>query len=192
MKNILSIVMVLLLVSGSSFARRLNEPSPSSGAGVMKNGTTFKVFYKGASRADVKVSIYNSNDQLVFKETLKKVDGFARPYNFASLPEGAYTIEVFDGHSTVTETVSHGDPAPRRQAHVTNVSGAAGKYLLMVPNKTPDVITVSIYDTNHNLLYSGREVIESDFAKVYNLRSERGKPLFQITDSKGNVSLANE
>ncbi|HYG17903.1 MAG TPA: hypothetical protein VD816_03200 [Ohtaekwangia sp.] len=191
MKNILSIVMVLVLVSGTSFASRLNEPSPAAGAGVMRKGATFKVFYKAATLSDVKVSIYNSNDELVFKEILKKVDGFARPYNFSTLPEGTYTIEISDGRSTITETVNHGNPVARRHAHVTNL-GQDGKFLLMVPNKTPDIITVSIFDENHNLLYSGREVIDGDFAKVYNLKSESNKPLFQITDSKGNIKLVND
>jgi hypothetical protein len=192
MKNILSIVMVLLLVSGSSFARRLNEPSPSSGAGVMKNGTTFKVFYKGASRADVKVSIYNADGELVFKETLKQLEGFSRPYNFSTLPEGTYTIALFDGHTTITQTIIHGEHVASRDAHVTSLPGNEGKYLLMVPNKKPDVITVNIFDANYNLVYSEKEVIQSDFAKVYNFKSNIEKPLFQITDSKGNVRLVNE
>lgn len=106
MKKTLSIFLVLLAV-GTLHARNSDRPVPSSNAAIMKQGSTFKVFYKGSKPVNVKVSIFDADHKLVFTETIRKIDGFARPYNFSNLPEGNYSIEVSDGHLREQEIVAY-------------------------------------------------------------------------------------
>lgn len=107
MKKILSVLVMLMVISSVAFARRMDNPVAAAGVAVMKNGSTFKLFYKGAQHSDVKVSIVDARDHVVFSEVIKKVEGFMRPYNFSNLPEGNYTIEVSDKSGRYIEKISY-------------------------------------------------------------------------------------
>ena len=88
MKKTLSVLVVLMVISSVVFARRADNPGAAAGMAVVKNGTTFKLYYKGTQQMDVKVSILDATNKIVFTEVLRKVEGFVRPYNFSNLPEG--------------------------------------------------------------------------------------------------------
>lgn len=185
MKKILSVLVMLMVISSVVFARRMDNPGTAFGMAVVKNGTTFKLYYKGTQQMDVKVSILDASDNVIFKEVLKKVEGFVRPYNFSNLPEGDYTIEIADKNGSKTERVSYQNGEVGKLAHLLKVSGSEGKYLLTVSNKEKDDLTVKIYDDSDNVIYNHTEEVKSDFAKVYNLERFSGKFTFEITDGKG-------
>ncbi len=96
MKKTLSIFIVLLAISSAVSARRMDKPEEASTMAVTKSGSLVKLFYKGVKDCNVKVTITNSENQIVFEELIKQVDGFMRPYNFSELPEGDYTIKLVD------------------------------------------------------------------------------------------------
>lgn len=192
MKKILSVFVVLMIVSSVVFARRIDNPGSAPHVAVMKNGTTFKLYYKGSQQADVKVSIRDANNNELFSEVLKKVEGFVRPYNFSHLPEGQYSIHIIDKSGRQIEQVSFEKSKNEKLAHLLKVSGTDGKYLLTVSNKEGDDITVKIYDESNNVIYSQLEETASDFAKVYNLGNRAGDFTFEIIDEKGiSTSLSN-
>ena len=185
MKKILSVLVVLMVISSVVFARRMDNPGTATGIAVVKSGTTFKVYYKSEQQTDVKVSILDSSDKVVFTEVLKKVEGFVRPYNFSNLPEGDYSIEIADKNGRQVEKVNHQNGSVEKLAHLLRVSGSEGKYLLTVSNKEADDITVKIYDDSNNIIYSHTEEIKGDFAKLYNLEKFSGNFTFEITDRNG-------
>ena len=98
-------LLAILLISGITFANAFDNPSTTMV--VLKNGSTFRLLYKGAEQSDVKVLILNDENQIVFTEKIKNTDGFARPYNFSNLPEGHYSIQIKDNAGVRTETVNH-------------------------------------------------------------------------------------
>ena len=102
-------MVVGVLVSVTMFASEINNPSTASGVAVIrKTGTsTYNLIYKALLTTNVKVAIYDVKDQLVFSETLRKTNGFARPYNFDGLAEGEYTIRVSDADREHVEKVSY-------------------------------------------------------------------------------------
>ena len=185
MKKTLSVLVVLMIVSSVVFARRLDNPGTSSGAAVVKIGTTFKVYYKGSQQADVKVSIRDAGDNILFSETIKKSDGFVRPYNFSSLPEGDYTIQIADKFGRQIEKISYKREKSETLAHLLKVSGSSAKYLLTVSNRADGDVTVRIYDEANNVIYDKKEQVTKDFAKVYNLEGIPGEFTFEVTDAKG-------
>ncbi len=189
MKKTFTILMILFAVSSTVFARRAETPASTNGVGIMKKGSTFHVYYKSPNAANVKVNIYDANNKIVFTETIRKVDGFVRPYNFSDLAYGEYTIEIQEGNQRLTEKVSYA-PKVNNLAHVTKVTGSDNKYVVAVPNKTQDVISVKIYNDN-TLLHQEQLQILNDFAKVYNLGDVKGKVSFEVTDSKGNSKVVS-
>jgi hypothetical protein len=187
MKKILS-VMLALVVSGAAFAHNAKHVSGTE-AIVMNSGSTVKLFYKSETNSNVTVAIYNEKHQRVYSESFHQVNGFARPYNFSDLKEGTYTIEVNDGTSHYTEEFVYkkaNTSARVIKARLAKVTGQKGKYILSVPNKEKQTITVNIYDSGNRLQYSQQETLSGDFAKVYNVSKFGSKILFEVIDSKGN------
>jgi hypothetical protein len=183
MKRICSVFFALMIASGIAMAA--DKPVSSSAVAVVKNGSVFKLFYKATGRTDVKIAIYAADDKLVFSETLRQVDGFLRPYNFSKLPEGEYTLEVTDESGRKVERLSYIQGKIQNIAKVVRVAGEDHKYLLSVPNKGSDVLTVKIYNADGNILYTGTEAINGDFARIYNLKELNGKFSFEISDQNG-------
>src|SRR6478735_4944660 len=93
-------MMAVVAITTISFAREAAAKSPKALAGIAvirSSATSYKLIYKSELQSDVKVEIYDSRNQIVFSETIKMSDGFARPYNFGSLNDGKYTIRVDNG-----------------------------------------------------------------------------------------------
>jgi len=91
------------------FARGIDKPIKGSSVAVtnVSGSTLYKVYYKSERRGKVKVSIINEKGNTIFYETINKVDGFLRPYNFEELPEGQYSIKVEDENGKSVEKVDY-------------------------------------------------------------------------------------
>ena len=114
-------LLTILLISGITFAHAIDNPNTKMV--VLKNGSTFRLLYKGAEQSDVKVLILNDENQIVFAEKIKNTDGFARPYNFSNLPEGHYSIQIKDNAGVRTETVNHHIIKAEKTMHLLRLDG---------------------------------------------------------------------
>jgi len=186
MKNIVAFVFVLLAI-GHVNASGVKPDSPV-GISVIKKGAVVKLFYRGEQSGKVKVTIYDEDGKVVFTETHNNTEHFMRPYNFSSLPAGNYTIELSDEQGKRFKKVTHSWKTEIRSAHLTRLNDNENKYMLAVPNKGQDALTVRIYDHNYKQLYQETEIINGNFAKVYNLRWRHGPHIFEITDQKGKTN----
>ena len=191
MKKTLSILAAITIFSTTLFANNIDNPNAATGMAIMKNGTTVKLFYKGTKQTDVKVSIYNAANTLVYSETIKNVDGFVRPYNFTNLEEGEYSIELLGENGRQVERVIYKLGKVQKLANVMHVTGEPNKYILTVANKGQDVLTIKIYGDKGVLLYSKTEEVNGDFAQVYNLDKYNGGLTFEVSDSKGVTKSLN-
>ncbi|MEO8473397.1 MAG: hypothetical protein ABI477_14455 [Chryseolinea sp.] len=184
-KKIVSLMLALMVTGSAVFATGIDHPSSVSGVAVIKNGTTFKLYYKATEQSNVRVSILDSDRKVVYTETIQHVDGFVRPYNIASLSNGEYTVEVADRSGVQTQKLSVAKESSEKLAHVFKVSGEDGKYLLTVSNKESRDLNVKIYDDANNMIYNQVETAGADFARIYNLKKYAGKFTFEVTDSTG-------
>ncbi len=187
MKKTLSILIVLIAISSVVSARRLDKPEETSSMAIMKSGSLVKLFYTGVKECNVKVTILNAENKIVFKEELRQVDRFMRPYNFSELAEGDYTIELVDHIGKKIEKVSYREGKIEPLANLIRISRDENKYLLTLSNKGTKTFVVKIYNDNGTLLYSHDEDVDGDFAKIYNLSKADQKFSFEITDKAGNT-----
>ncbi len=187
MKKIFSALVFAAVICSSAFAGGIDDPESSSGVAVIRNGTTFRLYYKGSESSNVKISILNDKKETLFTETLYNVNGFVRPYNFTNLNEGQYTIQIADRNHRHSETVQVVKSKTEKLARIAKVAGEEGRYLLTLSNKKANDITVRIYDGSNNMIYNEVEAVSTDFAKIYNLKNYTGKFTFEITDSSGDT-----
>jgi hypothetical protein len=154
---------------------------PLSNVAVVKIGETFKVIYKGHSQGPVKLSILDSDGELVFQEKILCERGFIRPYNFARLPKGNYQIRITDPSGEHLEEIYYEDEwknkTPQTKSWVARISKLkcdGNKYMLIIPGQSQKEFVINIYDQNEQLVFSEEQKIENDFAKVYNLKNLNG------------------
>src|ERR1700748_696814 len=136
MKKIITLTLSLTVLSCTvMFANGTDDGKKSSasasGAAVIKNGeSTFRVIYKSEKESDVRVTIFNAKDELVYSEKVNNTDGFTRPYNFESLSEGDYTFSIEDGSTKQLEKISYRAPRVTKTLSVIQ-AGDDNKYVVM-------------------------------------------------------------
>ncbi|MBS1682526.1 MAG: T9SS type A sorting domain-containing protein [Bacteroidetes bacterium] len=184
MKTKLSLT--LGMIAFAAMAMAAVEPTVAVVSGSSKN--VFKVVYKSELSTKVKVTIFNSDGKKVFTEEINNEKSFARPYNFSSLPEGEYVIEIEDELGKKSEKINY-TLAPKNQPTslmaVRKLTNFSSKYLITASAKGESKVNVSVYDTNGELLHSETHVANGNFGIVYSLPSE-GYHTFVLTDNKGN------
>jgi hypothetical protein len=191
MKNILFLLALVMAISGSS-ANGMSKSTSPIGISVRKSGNIIKLYYRGNNPGTVKIGIHNSKGEIVFAETLRNVESFMRPYNFSPLPEGDYTIELADGQGKYFQKVDYSISAPPQMTRIARIKKIDNKYLLTVPNQGADALTIKIFNASNSLVYQNTEVINGNFAKLYNVKNNQGAFTFEISDRKGQTNRLTE
>ena len=188
MKKFLTILVALTVVYSSVNANEIDKPKTEVGMAVVQSGSLIKLFYKGAKASDVKVTILNEKGEAVYKETIRRIESFVRPYNFSSLKEGNYTIQLDGEEGKQLQNINYQKTEAKNLMNLTRLAGSDSKYILSVPNKKEEVLNIKIFNAENTLIYSETEKIESDFAKVYNLGNVGAGFTFEVTGKDGETA----
>ncbi len=176
-----------VLFSTVMFAGGINDPSVSGVVVLNKEGSsTYQLIYKPALATNVSVAIFDANDQLVFSETLRKTEGFSRPYNFAGLAEGDYSINVRDITGEQIEKVNYRGGKVERLVNVLKLNDT-DKYLLTIAGKGEERFSLKIYDAAGKLIHDETNMIYNSFGQVYDLSKVTGSVTFEVADKTGTV-----
>lgn len=161
-----------------------DKPASATGVAVLKQGeSVFKLIYKSAQAGSVKVSIYDAKSKLVFSETIKRKDGFIRPYEFDGMSKGLYTIEVTDQDGKQTEKISYG--AAEQLVSVVKISGE-DRFLLTVAGKGDGKVNINIFDGNDALIHHETKAFSNSFGQVYKLKNVKRDVTFEVSDENGS------
>jgi hypothetical protein len=187
MKKIIVLTMSVLFCT-LVFANGTDDPSSGSSSVVVLNATgsnLFKVFYKASRYGNVKVSIVDQNQQVVFSETLRKINGFMRPYNFDGLPEGAYTIQIEDVFGRRLEKVNYAAIRNDTFVRLVKLPGAENKVALTGRAFKGDNIQVRVYDAAHQLVFEKNQKVAGEFGEIYNLKDVMGSFTVEVGNQNG-------
>jgi hypothetical protein len=176
---------VLTIVGSVAMAGGIDNPTATNRMAVLRSGSTFKVFYKGAAVNKVTVNIYDAKGNKVFSDRLGRVDNFVRPYNFESLQEGAYSFELVDDAGKLVKNVTYSTNKTEKLVALVEVNKAESKFLLVVPSRGKDELNVKIFDDHDTLVYQGVEQTDGDFSKLYDLKTVSNHFTVQVTDKEG-------
>jgi uncharacterized protein YdeI (BOF family) len=183
MKKI-TILLAGMLVSMFAFASEPGPGSSSAGLAVVKRtATTYNLYYKAASVANIKVKILNAAGEEVFSEIIRKTTGFIRPYNFQSLPEGEYEITTDDGSIRKSQKFNYWKVVKEMGANVVQLS--SNKYLLAVKGQlVSGKIDVKIFD-GATLVHKQQSDIHGDFGQLFTIKNISDAIKFEVTNSEG-------
>jgi hypothetical protein len=182
MKATFFMAAAIVLASTAAIA----DPVVPRVAVVNLNSGIFKVIYKGAEASAVRMTILNSNDEVVFSETTRNVDGFMRKVNYSGMTAGEYTIEIEDKAGKTSQKVVYGSKSFVKNVHVAKLPEGQ-KYLLAVSNSGEEELNVRIFDGANNLVHTETRKIKGNFGMVYNLAAVSGTPTFEVIDATGSV-----
>lgn len=155
------------------------------------NSGIFKVTYKSNEAGKVKISIFGAAHELVFTETLARIESFVRPYNLSNLAQGEYTIVVEDRNGRSEEKIDYTFKKVSSAVEITKIANEADKYLLNIQNSERDLIQVRIYDNDGNLLHEQSMSVKGSFSVIYNLSKVKTNPVFEVTGSDGESKRIN-
>jgi hypothetical protein len=186
MKSLLVLTTGLLLTISGVAATVPDSEKPS--VAYVTNQNVVKVFYKAPTFDNVSVTIYDSENRKVFSETIRKISGFARPYNLSSLPVGSYTLKVSIGSVEISKVEQVVVDLPKEKlklaeetvAHLTSLKNSRGKYVLSVPYRRYDKLDVLIYNEAKQLIHRSNLKVAGETAIVLNLKGITGKYFLDV------------
>lgn len=181
MKKVASIFSVLMVAGTMVFATAKNDPAgDASRIAFVKKGTVIRVFYKTEEPSLAKVSIVDSKGRSMHTDYVRSKTGFSRPYNISSLPADTYTVTVSDDKGVRAEEIIV-KSAETFNYKVEKIKGEESKYALFIPASNASSVNISIYNQGGDLVYSAIEKLQSDFARVYNMKKVEGEVSFVVT-----------
>lgn len=101
-------IAVVALFVGTALASG-DESKKSSRVGIVPvKNETFNLIYGGADESGVKIEIVDMQGHTIRTDKIKSNGGFMKPYNFAKVEEGTYTIKITDKFGETTKEVEVG------------------------------------------------------------------------------------
>lgn len=155
--------------------------SPASLSVTTSTANVFNITYKTAETGSVKISIYNTSNELVFSEVLNSVASFVRPYNFSELSEGEYTIVVANKNGKQTEKVNYSANKITSFISISEVANAENKYMLNVKNNGTEAVFVKIYNNEDTLVHEQSLQVTGSFGLIYNLNKVKSASATSVT-----------
>jgi len=181
MKTKSLILAAMVLISSVALA---DEPgAPKLVVLGQKESGLFKVIYENSKTSKVTMTILNSNGDALYTESIKVNEGFILPVNFKGMTPGEYQIQITDGGTKQTKTLSYLTSAKAQRIHVAKLTKEANKYLLSVASEGD--VNVRILDGANNIIHDQNVNVNGAVGLVYNLKAVTGAPTFEVTDGDG-------
>lgn len=163
--------------------------TPATMTVTATSANVFKISYKAEAAENVKISIYDGNNQLVFVEVLSNVASFVRPYNFTEMSEGQYTIVVANKKGKQAEKVTYIANKVESFISVSEVANAENKYMLNVTNNGSEDVFVRIFNNGNILVHEQSVKVTGSFGLIYNLNNVKpatdSTVTFEVSTSSG-------
>jgi len=182
-----SIYLVAFLLMGA--VATFGNGDPTSGVAVLsaKGTDVFRVVYKTETANDVKVKLFNANDEMIHSASINNTKGFILPLNLAKLTFGEYRVELTDANGKHVERIVYENVKAVDNIRVARLATDEGKFMVSVMSAKNETVTVKIFDSYNNLLHNEVKSVNGDFAQVYNLKNLTGACTFEVSDDAGRV-----
>lgn len=172
MKTTLKMSLVVALVFTALNVHAVNSELPLKST-IKDDGK--KVSITVEEKKNVKMSIYDSNDDLVFRERITPKDNYTRTYDLASFPDGEYYLETeSDLKISKFKIVVKDKEAQISSEAVSEVYKPVfvkkdGLVFVKLLNMEQTPVTIKILDSNDNEVYNTTFDSEITFGKSFKM-----------------------
>jgi hypothetical protein len=146
-----------------------------------------QVAYYGKSPRVVRVSIYNEDNQAVFKESIKSITGIKKPYNLTELPYGEYQFKIRVNDEITVHNVKHEAPMYPGNVMMQAESFGEGKIKTMVMGPGVKNFKLRIYDQNNKLLFQQDINQKENYGRVFNLQESGAKKVRLVLSNNHQI-----
>lgn len=182
-----SIYLVAFLLMGAVATFGNDDPTSRVAVLSAKGKDVFRLIYKTETANDVRVKLYNANDEIIHVSSIKDTKGFILPLNLVKMGFGEYRLELTDANGTRIERIVYKDAKAVDNIRVARLATAEGKFMVSVMSAKNEKVTVKIFDSYHNLLHNEVKTVNGNFAQVYNVKNLTGACTFEVSDDAGRV-----
>ena len=182
-----SIYLVAFLLMGAVASFGNDDPTSSVAVLAAKGKDVFRVIYKNENADNVKVRLYNANDEMIHSASISNTKGFILPLNLGKLSFGEYRVELTDANGKHIERIVYENVKAVDNIRISRLATAEGKFMVSVMSATNEKVTVKIFDSYNNLLHNEVKSVNGDFAQVYNVKNLTGACTFEVSDDAGRV-----
>ena len=182
MKKNLIVALLILGISGASFASTITLGENSTFTIITKSDVKYELVYISEEPGDVRVNIYNESGLNVSTRLVKDVTKFKRTYDFSKLEPGTYKVVVKNADGVAKEEINHLVKKTRLKSFVTNLPAEQAIKVHVGDFNTDQPVSVRIYDEQNNIIFKDKIRNSHGFSRVYklpNLSSE----VVQVTTS---------
>lgn len=167
--------------------------APSMKVIPARAGNIFTLHYQAPS-GNVKVSILDHNNEVIFSEFINEAGSFTRPYNFSQLAKGEYKIIVSDKSGRQEQIVKYGINTKKSYIKVSEVNKEESRFALNIGTPSEEKVIVRIYDNGKGLIHEQEIEVDGNYGLIYNLSkvrsSEKSIVMFEVSTSAGQVQTA--
>lgn len=178
------VIAALILMIGVGQAKA-SENGPSLTITHKDGSSVFLVNYRGSQKGDVKVLVKDNLGRVLITESIKGVRAFSLPVNLEDVDNGVYNLEIDNGKDKQIQTLDYSYESPATYAKVTPLGDK--RYLLSVAHAGTEKISIRILDDAGSLVFEQAQLIDGNFARVYNMKNSIGTPTFEVTDASGSL-----
>jgi len=181
-----TIFLIVALFLGKPGYSVLNDSTQNAEV-VQLSEDVFELDYRPISDK-VTILIKDDANRVVYRETVRKLVHFKRPYNISMLPEGDYHLEIRDGDTIVERMLTH--ELETRYSPIVRVQpmdSVSDRFKLTVVNPVNDAVRVRILDEIGRELYDNLLTSDADSQAIVRLfKLEKFAKGITIEVSTGN------
>ena len=134
----------------------------------------------------VRLEIFNSDNELVHKDTYSDTNGFMQTFDLADLGDGEYLFRITSGNTSYIDKVVVGDKAPKIEAFQAYISDVDNEKLKFSYADAKGDVVLSVQNGNGETIFTeslGRDFSSSGIANLSKL--DKGNYTIQLKSSTG-------
>jgi hypothetical protein len=170
-KLVKTMVLLVTVIGSTATYASVDSTSLTSKCNItaIEDTQKYRVSFEAPSKENVKVLLYNEQDQLIFSEVVRDTEGFQRVYDISDIAVGTYSLKVRSNSFSYEESlVKEG-----WKGEGLIISRAMDGKVAVLGDVDED-FSLSILDEDGELLYTDGYGKDEIIQKLFNLENIKG------------------
>ncbi|MFT6135749.1 MAG: hypothetical protein ACJAZM_002248 [Cyclobacteriaceae bacterium] len=147
---------------------------------AMNDAFTYRMMYQAPQTSNVKISLLDNKNNIVYKELLSDTEGFVKVYDLSAMQDGTYTFVLESNGVENRQTIQLDD----WDADDVIISSTQDKKVAFL-GKIEQDFTLNIIDQSGKSVYTEQYESATDLNRLFNLQQVEGDEVSFVL-SRGN------